>query len=427
MKIFKQAVENSIIERRNLTVKNLIVGQSGGPTAVINSSLAGVFKTASDMGIDKVYGMRYGIEGLLRDQYIDLATQLKNVEDIEILKRTPSSFLGSCRYKLPDNAEFGNEIFEKIFDTLNKLNIGYFLYIGGNDSMDTIKKLSEYAKLCGSDIKFIGVPKTIDNDLAETDHTPGFGSAAKYIASVMKEVVRDSLVYDTKSVTIVEIMGRNAGWLAGSAALAKAEDCEGADFIFLPEMVFDIDKAIDSIKNLQKTKKSIVVALSEGVRNADGIYLAEMESSLGAKDSFGHKILTGAARFFAGVISERLGCKTRAIELNTLQRCSAHISSGTDIAEAFMCGGAAVKAAIEGSTGMMVTVKRISDKPYQSITSFFDITKIANIEKKIPDFMIDAENYNVTKEFTDYVRPLIQSEFIPIMIDGLPKHIKIND
>lgn len=405
--------------------KNIIVGQSGGPTAVINSSLAGVYKTACDMGIPKIYGMCFGVQGLIDEKYVDLSEHIKSMLDIEILKRTPSSFLGSCRYKLPDNVQKGNEIYEKIFSLLKRLNIGYFIYIGGNDSMDTIKKLSEYACLTNSDIKFIGVPKTIDNDLAHTDHTPGFGSAAKYIAATMKEIIRDGLVYDQQSVTIVEIMGRNAGWLAGSAALSEGEDCEGADFIFLPEVPFDIDDVISKIENLQKRKKSIVIALSEGVKTPEGIYLAELEKTLGFEDSFGHKILTGAARYLAGVISKRLNCKTRAIELNTLQRCSSHISSRVDITEAFQCGGAGVQAALEGKSGVMITINRISDEPYQSNTSVFDISEIANIEKKVPISMIDTENYTVTKEFTDYVRPLIQAEITPIMVDGLPRHITL--
>ena len=254
---------------------NVIVGQSGGPTSVINSSLAGVFKTAKDRGANKVYGMLNGIKGLLDERYVDMSDYIKSTLDIELLKRTPSSFLGSCRYKLPEITD-GKEIYEKIFEILNKLEISAFFYIGGNDSMDTIKKLSDYAILTSSDIKFMGVPKTIDNDLNLTDHTPGYGSAAKYIASSMKEIIRDGLVYDTPCVTIVEIMGRNAGWLTGAAALSKADDCEGVDLIYLPEIPFDVDKFMDKVKELLKVKRSIVVAVSEGIKVEDGRYVFEL-------------------------------------------------------------------------------------------------------------------------------------------------------
>ena len=250
---------------------NVIVGQSGGPTAVINSSLAGVYKTAKDRGARKVYGMLHGIQGLLEEKYVDLSEHIKSDLDIDLLKRTPSAYLGSCRYKLPE-IKGNTDFYDRIFEILDKLEIEYFFYIGGNDSMDTIKKLSDYAILNGSTIKFMGVPKTIDNDLAVTDHTPGYGSAAKYIASITKEVIRDGLVYGTKSVTILEIMGRNAGWLTGAAALAKGEDCEGPDMIFLPEIPFDVDEFMKKVEQLQKEKSSVVVAVSEGVKVADGRY-----------------------------------------------------------------------------------------------------------------------------------------------------------
>lgn len=242
---------------------NVIVGQSGGPTAVINSSLAGVFKTAKDLGAEKIYGMRYGIQGFLEKNIIDMSEKIRSDMDLELLKRTPSSFLGSCRYKLPDICD-DRELYNRIFEILNEYGITAFFYIGGNDSMDTIKKLSDYAILMNSPIRFIGVPKTIDNDLAVTDHTPGFGSAAKYIASATKELIRDGLVYDVKNVTIIEIMGRNAGWLTGAAALAHCEDCEGVDLLYLPELPFDVDTFLEKIKEIQKVKKSVVVAVSEG-------------------------------------------------------------------------------------------------------------------------------------------------------------------
>lgn len=401
---------------------NVIVGQSGGPTAVINSSLAGVYKTAKDRGAKKIYGMRHGIKGFLDGQFVDLSEHIKNGLDIELLKRTPSSYLGSCRYKLPD-LEQGKDTYEKIFSKLKELDIEYFFYIGGNDSMDTIKKLSDYAKTIQSDIKFMGVPKTIDNDLAVTDHTPGFGSAAKFIGTTTKEVIRDGLVYDVECVTILEIMGRNAGWLTGAAALAKAEDCEGPDMIYLPEITFDIEKFIKQVKEIQKNKKSVVIAVSEGIKLADGRYVCELSDNIDSVDAFGHKSLSGTAKFLANTIAKELGCKTRAIELSTLQRCASHINSRVDMTEAFQVGGAAVKAAFEGNTGKMIILKRVSDDPYQCTTDISDIDQIANIEKKVPLSWINEDGTYVTDEFVNYVRPLIQAELAPMMVEGLPAHL----
>ena len=404
--------------------KNVIVGQSGGPTAVINSSLVGVFKTARDRGAEKVYGMLHGIQGLLDRQYVDLSQHIKSDLDIDLLKRTPSSFLGSCRYKLP-TIENGREIYEQIFELLDELEIGAFFYIGGNDSMDTIKKLSDYANLIDSDIKFMGVPKTIDNDLAATDHTPGYGSAAKYIASITKEVILDSLVYDMQSVTILEIMGRNAGWLTAAAALAKGEDCAGVDMIFLPEHPFDMDLFITRIKELVERKKSCVVAVSEGVKLADGRYVAELGSLSDATDAFGHKRLEGVAKYLADKLNAELGIKTRAIELNTLQRCASHMTSRVDITEAFQVGGAAVKAAFEGESGNVIVLKRISEDPYICVTDSQDVHKIANIEKKVPLEWITPDGTYVTDELIHYIRPLIQAELSPMMVDGLPRHLRL--
>lgn len=256
-------------------VGNVIVGQSGGPTSVINSSLVGVYKTAKDRGANKVYGMLHGIKGLLDGQYVDLSEHIKTTLDIDLLKRTPSSFLGSCRYKLPEICD-NKEVYEQIFAKLKELEISAFFYIGGNDSMDTIKKLSDYAILINSDIKFMGVPKTIDNDLAITDHTPGYGSAAKFIAASLKEIIRDGLVYDYPTITIVEIMGRNAGWLTAAAALSRSDDCEGVDMIYLPEKVFDIADFMEQVKKRSATGKSLVIAVSEGIKVADGRYVFEL-------------------------------------------------------------------------------------------------------------------------------------------------------
>lgn len=405
-------------------IGNVIVGQSGGPTSVINSSLAGVFKTAKDRGAKKVYGMLHGVKGLLDKQYVDLSEKIKTDIDIDLLKRTPSSYLGSCRYKLPEIGE-DKETYEKIFKILDELEVKYFFYIGGNDSMDTIKKLSDYGLIINSDIRFMGVPKTIDNDLAVTDHTPGYGSAAKFIASTMKEIIRDGLVYDYPQVTVVEIMGRNAGWLTAAAALARGEDCEGVDLIYLPEKVFDIDHFMARVEEKVGDGRSVVVAVSEGIRVEDGRYVFELADHVEFVDAFGHKQLAGTAKFLADKIGAAYGVKTRAIELATLQRCAAHMTSRTDITEAFNVGGAAVKAAFEGESGKVVVLKRVCDDPYMCITETHDVHQIANIEKKIPLEWITEDDY-VTMDLIHYIRPLIQAELSPIMVDGLPRHLNIN-
>ena len=403
---------------------NVIVGQSGGPTAVINSSLAGVFKTAIDRGFNKVYGMRYGIQGLLDEKYVDLSDYIKNELDIEILKRTPSAFLGTCRYKLPAIHE-NQEIYAKIFEILDKLNIECFIYIGGNDSMDTIKKLSDYALLTGKTQRFVGVPKTIDNDLALTDHTPGYGSAAKYIATSIKEIIRDGngFSYKKELVTVIEIMGRNAGWLTGAAALAKGEDCEGVDLIYLPEVAFDTDEFLKKVRALLEKKNTVFVAISEGIRLKDGTYVSEAGGGSDYVDAFGHKQLTGSATFLANLISREVGCKTRAVEFSSLQRSASHLASRVDINEAFMVGGAAVKAADEGDSGKMVVIDRVSDDPYQSATGIYDVHKIANGEKLVPRNWINEDGTYVTEDFVDYVRPLIQGDYPCVMVGGLPRHL----
>ncbi|MCR5215686.1 MAG: 6-phosphofructokinase [Lachnospiraceae bacterium] len=404
---------------------NVIVGQSGGPTSVINSSLVGVYQNAINRGAGTVYGMLHGIKGLLDGQYVDLSEHIKNDLDIDLLKRTPSSFLGSCRYKLPEICD-DKEVYEKIFKILNDLNIEAFFYIGGNDSMDTIKKLSDYAILVNSTIKFMGVPKTIDNDLAITDHTPGYGSAAKYIASVTKEIIRDGLVYDYPTISIIEIMGRNAGWLTAAAALAKGEDCEGVDLIYLPEVAFDIDKFMVKVKELSAKKSSIVIAISEGIKVADGRYVFELADHVEFTDAFGHKQLSGSAKFLANKLGAELGVKTRAIELSTLQRCAAHLTSRVDITEAFQVGGAAVKAAFEGETGKVIVLDRVSDDPYICTTSSHNVHKIANIEKKVPLEWIIDDGTNVSEDLIHYIRPLIQAELSPVMVNGLPRHLRVD-
>ena len=405
-------------------MKNVIVGQSGGPTSVINSSLLGVFKTAKDRGADIVYGMVHGIKGLLDRDIVDLSAQIKTDLDMDLLKRTPSSFLGSCRYKLPD-IEGNEDTYEKIFEILNELEIYAFFYIGGHDSMDTIKKLTDYGEKIGSSIRFIGVPKTIDNDLAITDHTPGFGSAAKYIAATTKEIIRDGLVYDYPVVSVIEIMGRNAGWLTAAAALSKGEDCEGVDLIYMPETVFDVDKFIEKVGELLKEERSIVIAVSEGIKVADGRYVCELADHIDYVDAFGHKQLAGTARYLTGEISKRFKVKTRAIELSSLQRCAAHVTSRIDITEAFNAGGAAVKLAFEGKTGQVITLQRVSEDPYMCITEPADVHFIANVEKKVPREWINEDGTYVTPALVHYIRPLIQAEIAPLWVDGLPRHLKL--
>ncbi|MBP3914317.1 MAG: 6-phosphofructokinase [Lachnospiraceae bacterium] len=407
-----------------LAKRNVIVGQSGGPTAAINSSLAGVYRTAIDRGYKKVYGMLHGVQGLIEGRYIDLSEHITSALDSELLKRTPASYLGSCRYKLPEIFQ-DKELYEKIFKILEDLEIDCFIYIGGNDSMDTIKKLSDYAMLTGSDIRFVGCPKTIDNDLALTDHTPGYGSAAKYIGTSVKEVIRDGLsMRNSKGlVTVIEIMGRNAGWLTGASVLAKGEDCDGPDAIYLPELDFDVDAFVEKCRNLLKTKNSVVVCVSEGIHTADGKYVMELGENAEFVDAFGHKQLTGTARVLCNILSSELGCKARAIEFSTLQRAASHCASRIDINEAFEVGGAAMKAADEGDTGKMVVFVRTSSDPYAAETEVKDVHKIANDERLVPREWVTEDGSYVTPEFRSYVDPLIQGDVSPVMVDGIPRHL----
>ena len=405
--------------------KNIIIGQSGGPTAVINSSLAGVYKAARSLGADKVYGMKYGIEGLLKEELLELNVLLDDRMSIELLKRTPSSYLGSCRYKLPD-PDTDSTPFVKLFTLFDKYDICAVFYIGGNDSMDTIAKLSRYGARVGSPVRFIGVPKTIDNDLCLTDHTPGYGSAAKYIATILKEVIRDSSVYDIRSVTVAEIMGRHAGWLAGAACMAAGPDCDGPDMILLPEVPFDPENFLKRVDDLQKSKSNVIIAASEGVKTADGTFLCDLVSTAGQLDAFGHKaILSGTSRYLADLIHDNLGCKTRAIEFSTLQRCASHLSSRVDVSEAYQVGGAAVTAALAGESGKMASLKRLASRPYHCITEMIDINAVANFEKTVPLNWITPDGTHVTKEFYEYVRPLIQSELTPIYVNGTPRHVRL--
>ena len=405
--------------------KNAIVGQSGGPTSVINSSLAGVYESCKRRGAGKVYGMMHGVAGLLERRVCVLDDKLKSAMDIELLKRTPSSYLGSCRYKLPD-PEADPAPFIKLFTLFDKYDICALFYIGGNDSMDTIAKLSRYGAKVGSSVRFIGVPKTIDNDLCLTDHTPGYGSAAKYIATILKEVIRDSSVYNIRSVTVAEIMGRHAGWLAGAACLAGGDDCEGPDLILLPEVPFDPDKFLAKVDELQKSKSNVIIAASEGVKTADGTYLCDLVSTAGQLDAFGHKaILSGTSRYLSDLIHDKLNCKSRAIEFSTLQRCASHLASRTDVNEAYAVGGAAAAAAFVGETGKMISLKRISNYPYQCITEAVDVQQVANLEKKVPLDWITPDGMQVTAAFEEYARPLILDEVTPVYVNGTPRHIRL--
>ena len=404
-------------------MKNVIVGQSGGPTAVINSSVAGVYLAAKEIGSEHIYGMVHGIEGFLKGEYIDLKEVLDD-EKVEILKRTPSAYLGSCRYKLP-KFEDAKEVYEKIFEKLNELDIEYFFYIGGNDSMDTIKMLSDYAKENNKTQKFVGIPKTIDNDLPITDHCPGYGSAAKYIATSIKEIIRDNASFGVEkpTVCIVEIMGRHAGWLTAAASLAKGNDCEGVDAIYLPEDTFDLDEFKNRVKKLAEEKSSVVIAVSEGITTKDGKFVCELGASEKAVDAFGHKQLSGCAKTLADIIHDETGLKTRAIEFSTLQRAATHIASLTDIEEAVKVGYEAVMAADRGVTGEMVVMLRDESNEYKINYSLYDIHDIANVENKIPENMIDKENKTLTNDYINYAKPLIMGELQPIYKDGLPVHL----
>ena len=403
---------------------NIVVGQSGGPTAVINSSLAGVFSAAKALGVKKIYGMHHGIQGFLNEDLIDISEYVKDDKDVELLKRTPSAFLGSCRYKLP-KIEGNEEVYDKIFEILEKYDIECLFYIGGNDSMDTIKMLSDYAAMKGKSQRFMGVPKTIDNDLPITDHCPGYGSAAKYIATSMKEIIRDneSFGVEKPTVTIVEIMGRHAGWLTAAAALSRGEDCDGPDMIYLPEVTFDVDDFVERVKKLAAEKSSVVIAVSEGLNLADGRFACELGNASDFVDAFGHKQLSGCAAALANIVAGATGLKTRAVEFSTLQRAATHIASLQDINEAFSVGYLAGQAAEEGKTGMMITIDVKERNPYQVGYSIYDIHAIANVERPVPAEWIINDGTDVSEEYVNYARPLILGELTPMMVNGTPRHL----
>lgn len=405
-------------------MKKIIIGQSGGPTAVINASVAGVYKEAKRLGIGKIYGMIHGIEGFLEENFIDLDDYLLEDENYDLLLRTPSAFLGTCRYKLP-KYENNNLVYEKIFSILDKNDIDGLFYIGGNDSMDTIKMLSDYAKEHNKKQLFVGIPKTIDNDLPITDHCPGYASACKYIATSIKEIIRDNESFGVTKPTIciVEIMGRHAGWLTAAASLAASEDCSGVDLIYLPEEEFDLEDFLHRVKKLASSKSSVVIAVSEGIKTKDGKFVCELSNDDRKTDAFGHKQLSGCASTLANIISKNMDYKTRAIEFSTLQRAASHIVSLTDINEAEMVGIEALKAMNEGKTAVMITMNREKEKEYKITYSTYDIHKIANVEKMIPMEWIDSKNKQMNEKFLNYVRPLIIGELHPIYKNGLPTHL----
>ena len=405
---------------------NAVVGQSGGPTAAINATLSGVIKgalEAKEQGtITTLYGMRNGIEGFLKENLVDLFDVFKNTDDLKTLEATPAAALGSCRRKLKSHEEDA-ETYAKILEILKKYDIRYFFYIGGNDSMDTVLKLSRYAASHDYELRVVGVPKTIDNDLMATDHTPGFGSAAKFVATTVKEIVRDINVYTMDAVTIVEIMGRDAGWLTASAALASIGDL-GPDLVYLPERVFDEDSFVNDVKARLEKHPAILVAVSEGVRFADGEYVGAGTQS-GAVDVFGHKYLAGTGKVLESIVKNRIGCKVRSVELSLTQRCASHMASLTDINESVMVGKGAVRAATEGRTGVMMTIDRAEGDEYTATVGCADIAGIANAIKTVPAEYINAEGNGITEAGLKYLKPLIMGELTLEFEDGLPKHFII--
>lgn len=400
--------------------KNAVVGQSGGPTAVINASLYGTVYEALNREdeIGTVYGMINGIEGFLNDQVMDMAP-LEESKELELIRTTPGSYLGSCRYKLPE--DLNDPVYPQLFARFEAYNIGYFFYIGGNDSMDTVSKLSRYAEKISSDIRVIGIPKTIDNDLVETDHTPGFGSAAKYVASTVREIAIDASVYDNKkSVTIVEIMGRHAGWLTAASALARKFEHDNPVLIYLPETDFDQDAFIEKVRTSLETTPNLVVCISEGIHDNTGTFICEYSNDVGT-DTFGHKMLTGSGKYLENLVKERLGVKVRSVELNVCQRCSSSMLSKTDQKEAIASGAYGVKAALNGASGKMVAFERLDRDDYQIDYVLKDVNVICNQEKCVPAAWITADGSDVTEDFIRYARPLIQGEVTVPTEDGVPK------
>ncbi|MBR2721768.1 MAG: 6-phosphofructokinase [Clostridia bacterium] len=406
-------------------IGNAVVGQSGGPTVAINATLAGVIRgfleNAHGGCIRKLYGMRNGVEGLLQERLMDLGAFFDTEEKLELLEHTPSSALGSCRKKLP-KVEADPAFYEQMLAIFKKYDIRYFFYIGGNDSMDTVAKLSAYTAEHEYEMVIIGVPKTIDNDLVGTDHTPGFGSAAKFIAVTMQEILRDCAVYQIPAVTIVEIMGRDAGWLTAAAGVGLAVNGQAPDLIYLPERVFDLDTFIADVQEALKKHPNVVVAVSEGIRFANGKYVGE-GTQTGDTDAFGHAYLAGTAKTLELTVREKIGCKVRSIELNLPQRCAAHLASETDLTESVTVGRGAVRAAGEGVTGCMMTFIRTSEDPYTVEVGHSDVSKIANQIRTVDDAFINEAGNHITLACCDYILPLINGEAKCRYEKGIPMHI----
>ncbi|MBO5416541.1 MAG: 6-phosphofructokinase [Clostridia bacterium] len=405
-------------------IGNAIVGQSGGPTSAINATLAGVIRGAlSSECIRTIYGMRNGIEGFLAEDILSLNGIFESEDKLKMLEHTPAAALGSCRKKLPTlGAE--DSVYERIVDIFKKYDIRYFFYIGGNDSMDTVAKLSEYMGRVDYKVRIVGVPKTIDNDLFGTDHTPGYGTAAKYIATTVEEIVRDCSVYKIPAVTVVEIMGRNAGWLTAAADVARFVGGESADLAYFPERDFDMERFLRDVEDELGKKPNVVVAVSEGARFADGRYVGEGHQS-GAVDVFGHKYLAGAGRVLEDEIKRRFGCKVRSIELSLPQRCAAHIASATDLCESVAIGRASVKAACEeGVSGEMMVFERMSDEPYTCAVGHKSVAEIANANRMMPEDFINEDGNGVTEACARYILPLIEGEAYPEYKSGVPVYLR---
>ena len=402
-----------------MSKKNLIVGQSGGPTAVINSSLYGVVSEAlaHPEEIEHVYGMVNGIEGFLNGTTLEF-TEVLPGEKLEMLKNTPGAYLGSCRYKLPESLD--DEVYPKLFAKFEEMNIGYFFYIGGNDSMDTVSKLSRYAEKVGSDIIVLGEPKTVDNDLVLTDHTPGFGSAARYVATTVREITIDANVYEKKSVTIIEIMGRHAGWLTAASVLARKYVGDNPLLIYLPEVAFDENEFLAKVEAAFEKNCNVIVCVSEGIHDKEGTFICEYDSSVGV-DNFGHKMLAGCGKYLENLVRSKLGVKARSVELNVSQRCSSTMMSAADQQEAVMAGKFGVQAALKGETGKMISFVRESNAPYKLVCGLEDVNEICNKEKGVPLEWITEGGSDIGPEFVEYAAPLVQGTVnVPMGEDGLP-------
>lgn len=403
-------------------MKHMLIAQSGGPSAAINATVAGVVERCmtSDK-VDRIYGAVNGIKGVLNGNYVDLTEVLSSPEQLRLLCSTPAAALGSCRLKL-NNADEGQ--LGQIVDALLSREIGYFVYIGGNDSMDTVYQLSAYIKKHNiQGLSVMGAPKTIDNDLPMTDHCPGFGSAAKYIAATFAEIVRDCEVYDIPAVTIVEVMGRNAGWLTAASALSRENGGTGPQLIYLCERAFDTEQFISDVKACLAKRNAVVVAVSEGLKNADGSYLSESKGR--GVDVFGHAALSGTAKVLEGLVKEKIGCKVRSIELNLMQRCASHLASANDLSESKMLGMTAADRALNGVSGEMAIVERQSSAPYRVRYGTTDIALVANLEKKVPDSCIHPQGNDVTEQMLEYLRPLVHGEVQVPMCGGVPVHLEL--